>query len=273
VLVKQLLDYEEGLTVLKWVKYTMVLVIFLSMFIVAADSFAGLDDESLVLYLSFDEGNGNKAKDSSIYKHDGELVANPSWVDGQFDSQALEFDGSKSQYVKIPINDTLQLREKFSIAFWVKRGPVQAANWNYMVSAGSLVWATIFNSGDQKTYFWSKAPGWTRKGITDENQPQDWVHIAVTHDIGTDVSIYYDGKKVGGGPKPPAIIQIDGSVMVGARHPGLEFFTGIIDEVYLFNRILPVDEISMVKDGAFLSVEPADKLATRWGFIKAEHKK
>lgn len=265
--------YEEGLTVLRWIKFTTVLITLLSLFIVVTHSFAGLDDESLVLYLSFDEGKGNTAKDSSMYKHEGDLIANPTWVDGKFDSQALEFDGAKKQYVQILINDTLQLREKFSIAFWVKRGDAQAATWNYMVAAGSLVWATIFNRDSQKTYLWSKGPNWAQKGITDENQPQDWVHIAVTHDIDTAVNIYYDGRRVGGGPKPPAIIQIDGSVMVGARHPGLEFFTGIIDEVYLFHRILSVDEINMVKDGAFLSVEPADKLSTRWGFIKAEYKK
>ena len=242
------------------------------MFIVPLASNAGLDDKSLVLYLSFDEGNGNNAKDGSQHGNDGELIAGPSWVDGQFGSKALEFDGTKSQYVKVPINDTLQLREKFSIAFWVKRGDTQIAAWNYMVSAGTLVWATIFNRDSQKTYLWSKGPNWAQKGITDENQPQDWVHLTVTHDIDKDVSIYYDGKRVGGGPKPPEIIEVDGSIMVGARHPGQEFFTGVIDEVFLFNRIITEAEINSIKDGALLPVEPAEKLATTWGAIKTDRK-
>ena len=46
--------------------------------------------------------------------------------------KALEFDGTKGQYVQVPINDTLQLREQFSIAFWVKRGDAQIREWNYM---------------------------------------------------------------------------------------------------------------------------------------------
>lgn len=173
----------------------------------------------------------------------------------------------------VPINDTLQLREKFSIAFWVKRGDTQISAWNYMIGAGTLVWATIFNRDSQKTYLWSKAPGWGQKGISNENQPQDWVHLTVTHDIDKDVSIYYDGKKVGGGGKPPAIIEIDGSIMVGARHPGNEFFTGIIDEVHLFNRVLTEDEINTIKDGEFAPVEPAEKLATTWGVIKADRRR
>ena len=61
--------------------------------------------------------------------------------------------------------------------------------------------------------------------------------------------------------------------MVGARHPGTEFFTGTIDEVFLFNRILSEAEINSIKDGAFLPVEPAEKLTTTWGAIKTDHRR
>lgn len=230
---------------------------------------AGLDDKSLVLYLSFDEGKGGDAADGSVYGHDGELIENPTWVDGQF-GKALEFDGTKQQHVMVPINDTLQLREEFSIAFWVKRDDAQIREWNYMVTAGSLKWASIFRNSDSKTYFWSTSGGaWAQKAVTDDVQPDDWVHLAVTHDTKSKVTIYNDGKEAGGGAKPPVVDLIDGSVMVGARHPGEEFFTGIIDEVFLFNRIITEAEISEIMDGDFLPVEPADKLAMTWGSIKA----
>ena len=231
---------------------------------------AGLDDKSLVLYLSFDEGKGGDAADGSVYGHDGELVKDPTWVDGQF-GKALDFDGTKGQYVRVPINDTLQLREQFSIAFWVKRGDTQIREWNYMVTAGELKWASIFRNVDKKTYFWSKAPGWAQKAITDDIQPEDWVHLAITHDTKSEIVIYNDGKKAGGGAKPPAVIEIDGAIMVGARHPGQEFFTGIIDEVFLFNRIITEAEVGELMTGDFLPVEPAEKLATTWGSIKADH--
>lgn len=238
--------------------------------IIAMPTLAGLDDKSLVLYLSFDEGQGGDAKDGSVHGHDGELIQNPKWVDGQF-GKALEFDGTKGQHVMVPINDTLQLTEQFSIAFWVKRGDAQIREWNYMVTAGSLKWASIFRNADKKTYFWSTSGGaWAQKAITDDIQPEDWVHLAVTHDTKSEVVIYNDGKKAGGGAKPPVVDEIDGSVMVGARHPGEEFFTGIIDEVFLFDRIISEEEINEIKDGEFLPVEPAEKLATTWGSVKAQ---
>jgi hypothetical protein len=219
--------------VFKWIKITTVFVTILTLFIITSPSDAGLDDKSLVLYLSFDEGQGDTAGDGSTYGHDGELISNPSWVDGQFGGKALEFDGTKGQYVMVPINDTLQLREQFSVVFWVKRGDSQIKAWNYMVSGGSLKWAVIFNNDQTKTFVFTNSGGWGQRGVSDVNQPQDWVHLAVTHDTGSELIFYYDGEKAGGGGKPGMVAEIDGSIMVGARHPGDEFFTGTIDEVFL----------------------------------------
>ena len=56
--------------------------------------------------------------------------------------------------------------------------------------------------------------------------------------------------------------------MVGARHPGQEFFTGVIDEVYVFNRTISTDEIDIIRAGDFAPVQPAEKLTTTWGAIK-----
>ena len=254
---------------LKFEQFIGVLVAIFLLFTLTTSLYAGLDDKSLVLYLSFDEGKGGDAGDGSVHGHDGELIKDPKWVDGQF-GKALEFDGTKQQYVTVPITDTLQLREQFSIAFWVKRGDDQIRDWNYMVAAGELVWASIFRKSDSKTYFWSKAPGWAQKAVSDDTQPEDWVHLAVTHDTKSEVVIYNDGKKAGGGAKPPAIIEIGGSIMVGARHPGQEFFTGIIDEVFLFNRIITEVEVEEIMTGDFLPVEPAEKLATTWASIKTD---
>ena len=238
-------------------------------------SHAGLDDKSLLIYFSFDEGKGKEAKDGSQHGHDGELVKSPKWVDGKFE-KALQFNGNDGNYVMVPIdnaNHPLQTLKTLSVAFWVKRGETkdQIRDWNYMIGAGSLKWHVIFKKGGEKTYFWTNSGGtWAQKGISDDIQPEDWVHITVTHDTKSNVTIYFDGKKVGGGPKPPVIDEIDGSFMVGARHPGQEFFTGIIDEVYLFNRVIDKNEMQEIMDGTFLPVQPADRVTTSWAHIKAK---
>ena len=261
---------KEERTVLKFEQIIRGLLAICVLFSVTTAVHAGLDDESLVLYLSFDKGNGDSAEDKSIHGHDGELIKDPTWVDGKF-GKALEFDGTKQQHVMVPINDTLQLREQFSMAFWVKQGDTQIREWNYMVTAGELKWASILKNGDKKTYIFTRSGGtWAQRAVSDDIQPEDWVHLAVTYDTDSEIVIYNDGKKAGGGAKPPPVDEIDGSVMVGARHPGQEFFTGIIDEVFVFNRIIDEAEVNEIMSGDFLPVEPAEKLATTWGGIKAD---
>ena len=54
--------------------------VFVTIFVVftlTTPLYAGLDDKSLVLYLSFDEGKGGAAADSSVHGHDGELIKGP----------------------------------------------------------------------------------------------------------------------------------------------------------------------------------------------------
>jgi hypothetical protein len=222
-------------------------------------------DKSLVLYLPFDEGKGDVAKDASEYGHDGELIRDPKWVDGVIGS-ALEFSGNN--YVQVPITDELQLREVFTAEFWVKRDATQAATWNYMVAAGSLKWAVIYNT-DQKVYIYSDSGGWGQRIVTNVPLTEDWTHIAATYDINDEVKLYFNGEDAGTGAKPGAVVEIDGSVMVGARHPGQEFFTGIIDEVALYNRILDLDEIKRDMEAVGgAAVLPKDKLTTIWGKIK-----
>jgi len=56
----------------------------------------------------------------------------------------------------------MQLRETFTATFWVKRDASQVAGWNYMVAAGELKWAVIYNT-DQKGYIYTRAGGtWER---------------------------------------------------------------------------------------------------------------
>ncbi|MFQ6042095.1 MAG: LamG domain-containing protein [Candidatus Poribacteria bacterium] len=227
-------------------------------------------DKSLVLYLPFDEGKGDVAKDASQYGHDGKLVKKPKWVDGKI-GKALEFDGTVGNYVEVPVTDELQLREVFTAEFWVKRDASQIRAWNYMVAAGSLKWAVIYNQ-DQKVYIYTRSGGsWAQRLVTGEPLTEEWTHIAATYNVKKGVELYFNGKKAGDGPKPPPVDEIDISCMVGARTPGQEFFTGIIDEVALYNRILDLNEIKRDMEAVGgAAVLPQDKLTTTWGRIKAK---
>ena len=50
------------------------------------------ENKNLVLYLSFDEGNGNAVKDLSGSRNDGKINGKVKWVNGK-ENNALEFGG------------------------------------------------------------------------------------------------------------------------------------------------------------------------------------
>jgi len=92
----------------------LVVAILLIFFVVFSGSTA---QEGLIAYLSFDDGTGNVAKDSSGLGNDGQ-VHNAEWVDGKFE-KALSFNGTDA-YVEIPYNDDFNITEGITLAAWVK---------------------------------------------------------------------------------------------------------------------------------------------------------
>jgi len=66
----------------------------------------------------------------------------------------------------------------------------------------------------------------------------------------------------------------DEPLVIGAITPKLNFFTGIIDEVGLFNIGLIEDDLKMIQEVGLiraLGVSLSEKLATTWSAIKTKH--
>lgn len=74
-------------------------------------------DESLVLYLPFDEGAG-APKDHSSNPANVALKGALKWGDGKF-SQALEFDGVAANYIEVSHNDKLNGMKALTVEAWV----------------------------------------------------------------------------------------------------------------------------------------------------------
>ena len=229
----------------------------------AGNSWAIDVDDTRVLYLPFD---GDDPEDLSQYGHDVELVGDPGHVDGKY---GKAYEVSASNYIKVPINDVLdQLLERFTVMFWVQKAAAQPATWNYMVAGGTLKWAVILNS-DQLVYILSSNPAWSNCLITNEPLPEEWTHITMIYDVDNAVEVYFNGALVGEGAQPAPVVDVDGSIMVGARHPGSEFFAGVIDEVAIYNRVLSEAEIQRDMEAVGgAAVAPLGKLASTWGEIK-----
>ncbi|MFQ6043568.1 MAG: LamG domain-containing protein [Candidatus Poribacteria bacterium] len=243
-------------------------------------SYAKIDPKAVVGIWLFDEGNGDKAADSSKNGHDGEIQGNLKWVDGKF-GKGLEFPGADENFVEVPHDKSLDLTT-FSFTLWAKveaTGNYQSVliktadglveNYSGYIYAGRKVFWTRFTSGGATKW------GFQQFGTTIVTDNK-WHHLAGTYDMKS-VKSYVDGvveadAKFSGKPDfSPGALNIGDC-------PGFPYpVKGVMDDVGLFNVALTEDEINTIMKRGLretaTSVSTSGKLANVWGSIKAQAEK
>ena len=278
-------------------------LMFASILIILAGSHVcAAPNDSLVLYLTFDDTRGGTAKDQSLYGNDGTLEGDPQQVKGKF-GNALELNGS-TDYVRIPKSDSLNFDEgSFTFEAWVnlsvdkKTGTSggRLANDRGTGAGGTLNgWQLkIINEGpggkwgfndsgldDATGNYMAYNPGFLV--TTADYSNGEWYHVAMVYKAGTGMTFYVDGEVDGEAEvKNYGSIENDLPVCIGAAiaSAGVEgvnsqFFPGIVDEVRLWKTALSQDQIknNMTKAlNFFTAVLSAEKLSTAWGAIKTRN--
>jgi hypothetical protein len=220
---------------------------------------SGNPDESLILYLSFDDLNGRTVNDHSQYGNNGELVGYPTLVDGKF-GKALKFNG-RSDWIEIPHDDSLTVDTSVTVMAWIKTS-------RHGGPSGSLRQCIVAKGNDPRSYslYTEQEKGTLLLSISDRrggNSHQNivlnrWQHVAAQVDNG--IHRYWINGKV------TADFQVDASlpgradtasVRVGNSHDTAppnspdRHFLGLIDELRIWNRPLSHDEIIKEMDTAY----------------------
>jgi len=233
-------------------------------------SVRALDSNGLVLLLPFDEGAGDTAGDLSGMGNDG-AIKGAEWVNGKIGS-ALNFESG--DYVEVPHSDSLSITDKITVMAWtymnvgssgemaiVSKGTWAANDLPYELTedaGGVIFWQFYDNAGRDTCSPNSPAAG-------------EWHHITGTYD-GEVFKCYIDGQLGEEWGYAGAMPENNASVTIGKRSKANDtFFTGMIDEVAIFNRALTAEEIQEAMSGIKpLAVEPMDKCACTWGSIKEQ---
>jgi len=208
--------------------------------ITVADSTTVID--GLVGHWQFDEVSGNIAADSSTYNNTGTLMNGPAWT-GQGE---ISLDGIDDA-VKIPTADwnvnsgTVTLfayGEDFSGVRYLFGHTIGSWNNRIQLYAGNA--SLCLGLGDSHA---------VRTGI--ENLvPQTWYHIALTWD-GASYAVYVNGIKKAAGPYT-GLTALNTFADVGNTgntfSRNKEAFSGLIDDVRIYNRALTADEVGRLAD-------------------------
>ena len=189
-------------------------------------------DPDLVAYYKLD----GDARDSSGNNHHGTITGDPQWVNGVIGA-ALEFDGD-GDGVDTGYTEDLAL---FTAAFWVISPASPANSWgggpverqfNFM-----MAWD---REDDFRGGVVAHIGGW-KSASYEPLEPDTWYHLAGTYD-GEALKAYRDGVLITSTPASGLPRSESRSLKIGR---GLAtFFTGIVDDVYIYDRALTDAEIA-----------------------------
>ena len=208
-----------------------------------------------VTALSFSEGDGTSAADTSGSGHSGTLTNGPTWTAGKF-GNALSLDGN-NDYIPLANPSTLNFgTSDFTIAAWIQRQAIGIEH-TILSKTSDDSWSPggkeFFVNGNNNTLgfgCFGLGEVFSTKTITNDGL---WHHVAVTFvDSSGDVIFYVDGVASGTGSlNTPADVQ-DHVVKVGG-HPAGHHFLGQLDELRIFNRALSPNELQSIMNNAISS--------------------
>jgi hypothetical protein len=199
-------------------------------------------DQGLVGYWSFDGGDmaKNTAYDRSGQGNNGTLTNGPVRIDGKF-GQALSFDGVNdfvsTGFSNMPANNSSQV-----VALWFKQNTRNINSYIF----------TLENSGASSAIRigFDATPGdmyvdrWGGTKIIDSGTVPSlntWHQYVYSYD-GTTHRIYLDGAQIDSSTGV-ANTGTPNSVSIGKSAVSGRPFTGLIDDVRIYNRTLSPDEI------------------------------
>ena len=243
------------------------------MFAVGIYTAQAVDEDTLLLYLPFDDGAGKSPNDASGNGNKASIKGNLKWVKGKING-ALEFDGGAANFVEVAHTADLEGMKQLTVEVWVQPFGADA------LARGIVSKRTGFQSGDVYNLFsWNESKFWARVNAKDGQQisskstleDKKWVHLAYVYNGKTKKQLLYvNGElenevdhpedEVGKGEKP---------LWVGILNEGYaQAWNGLIDELRIWSSILTEDDIKLAMTGELLPVQPHGKVTTTWGYLK-----
>ena len=214
-------------------------------------------NNGLLVWWRFDEGSGASAKDSSINNYTATITNAPSWVTGKY-GKALNYVAASSQYVLSPSlgADPVNL----TLAVWINSGSaggvvLDELGQNPINSGWHDSQIEVETNGTVKTCVWIGSLSCVNAttNLVLRTMASHRFHVQSTTQK---LTSYYDGK----------LGAVSANIVKSTANPGFyysvgsidstnagngAYFTGIIDEVRIYSRVLTPTEIyELFENGA-----------------------
>ncbi|MGJ8724895.1 MAG: LamG-like jellyroll fold domain-containing protein [Roseibacillus sp.] len=216
----------------------------------------------LVAHWSLDDTAGSTASDS-VNGFDG-TQANATWVDGIVGG-ALDFNSSTST-VSLPTTAFQSIEDEVTFSIWIYgdgNQPQSDTLLHATDSAGNRVLNIHLPWGDSKVY-WDAGfeNGYDRisKAATSDQFLNQWNHWVFTKNVlSGEMAIYHNGILWHSGSGFSRAMGEINNVVLGSQI-GKQYYSGVIDEVRLYNVSLDAQEVSDL----FLSYTTSQGVPFAW---------
>ena len=190
---------------------------------------------------AFNEGSGATAADASGRGNTGTL-SGASWTPQGRYGGALGFSGASR--VQVPDSASLDLTTGMTLSAWI------------MPTANQSGWRTIMQK-ETDAYFLNASNGTgalrpsgggtfgagdSYVSGTTASPVNAWTHVAFTYD-GATQRLFVNGTQVASRAQTGNIQTTNNPLWIGGNNPYGEYFTGLIDEVRVYNKALSATEI------------------------------
>ncbi|MEV0166601.1 deoxyribonuclease NucA/NucB [Nonomuraea fuscirosea] len=196
----------------------------------------------LVAAYGMEEGTGTTVGDSSGQSNTG-AATDTAWAPAGKHGKALSFDGASS-WVTVPHAQSLRLTNALTLSAWVN--PATAAGWRtvLMKENGSGASYGLYAAADGGPLGWLQNASGSKSVVGDDPLPlNQWSHLAVTYN-GTIITLYLNGTQIDQTPMTGNLADSGGVLRLGGNDVWEdEFYSGLIDEVRVYNRVQTAAEI------------------------------
>ena len=230
-----------------------------------------IDDDSLVLYLPFDEGSGDKVDDLSGKGNHGTIDGDVDWVKNGKMGAALSFNEmDMAGVVLVNGSESLAIAKSLTVETWVN--PSSAGDYrNLLGQVGPLTYFMSIHVSKPSVWFAANGAGGKAWLSTNNVIPLDeWSHVAAVRDFDNEEMLLYINGELDATHAMDGELDINPNtnIWIGNRLDGAWPFGGMLDDFVIYNRVLTEAEIQQDMS-EILAVEPGTgKLATTWGSMK-----
>lgn len=251
-------------------KFTIFATILL--LVLCVSSTYSLDTTGMVLYLSFDEGAGTVAKDSSGTGNNGTIMGNVEWITGVKGKALKMLDDSADNKVVVAANASLDFTSAMSYGGWVNVETLPDGSCSFITKADTYMihvsdWSG--NGVEVEPLNWP-FDAW-QTPISSPIPFGEWHHVVGTFGGGK-LRAYVDGALINERDFASDIAITTNDLVIGRDSRGCcntrsQLIS--VDEVFAFNRQISEAEVNDLMAGNMTAVSPTGRLSTLWGEMKA----